>query len=84
MKILRTAFLSQIEPGDTVRRMLAGTIPCDLVVQKIENGIIDCGWTFDLKTGAEIDDDLGWGPPPKVTGSYLSEIVKKANGNKAI
>lgn len=33
-------------------------------------------WTFDLRTGAEIDKDLGWGPPTteepnKVTGSYI-------------
>ena len=33
-------------------------------------------WEFDKKTGAEIDDDLGWGPPTaeepnKMTGSFI-------------
>lgn len=30
-----------------------------------------CLWTFDTKTGAEIDDYFGWGPPPKITGSFI-------------
>jgi hypothetical protein len=31
---------------------------------------IICGsWEFDRKTGAEIDEDLGWGP--QGTGSYI-------------
>ena len=28
-------------------------------------------WQFDRATGAEIDEELGWGPPPLITGSYL-------------
>jgi hypothetical protein len=60
-----------VKPGDVVTRMLAGTIPMKLKVQSVTDTLIDCGWTFDRKTGAEVDEDLGWGPPPKMTGSYL-------------
>ncbi len=67
--------LQEIKPGDTVTRWLAGTIPMDLRVQSVTDDIIDCGWTFDRKTGAEVDEDLGWGPPPKMTGSYI--VVKE-------
>lgn len=64
---------SKLEVGSTVTRMLAGTIPHKLTVHSIENGRVQCGWwTFDLETGAEIDEDLDWGPPPKMTGSFLT------------
>lgn len=63
--------LSEVKVGDTIYRYLAGVIEIPLKVQKVENGIIDCGWTFDQHTGAEVDEDLGWGPPPKMTGSYI-------------
>ena len=60
------------EVGDVVTRMLAGTVPMQLKVTKIEGDLITCGWwTFDAETGAEIDEDLDWGPPPLRTGSYL-------------
>ena len=55
-----------------VTRLLAGTIPVELRVSEITDDRIVCGgWEFDKATGAEIDDDLGWGPPPKMTGSYI-------------
>ena len=58
--------------GDTVTRWLAGTIPMELRVTDITDDRIVCGaWEFDLRTGAEIDEDLGWGPPPKMTGSFI-------------
>ena len=65
--------------GQEVTRWLAGTLPQKMIVLKIENGRIYCGspeypgadWEFDPDTGAEIDDDLGFGPPPKITGSYI-------------
>jgi hypothetical protein len=63
--------LSEIKQGDVVYRYLAGTIEIPLNVQSVQNGVIDCGWTFDQSTGAEIDDYLNWGPPPKRTGSYI-------------
>lgn len=60
-----------VKAGDVVVRMLGGQIRMELKVQAVTDKLIDCGWTFDRKTGAEIDDHLGWGPYPKMTGSYL-------------
>jgi hypothetical protein len=59
--------------GDVVFRMLAGEIELPLVVHVVRDGKVICGsWEFDLATGAEIDDMLDWGPPPKKhTGSFL-------------
>jgi hypothetical protein len=67
-------FLKGVKVGDTVRRMLAGTIPIDLKVTELTDDLITTGggWTFCRKTGAEIDEDLGWGP--QGTGSILVEI----------
>lgn len=66
--------LADLEVGDTVTRMLGGTIPMPLRVSEVTRTMIICGpWVFDRHTGAEIDDDLDWGPPPKMTGSYICE-----------
>lgn len=56
--------------GDFITRNLAG-IKMRLRIVGLTDEIIDCGWTFDRNTGAEIDEELGWGPPPKMTGSYV-------------
>jgi hypothetical protein len=64
--------LKELAVGDRVVRMLAGTIPMELVVTAVTEERIICGaWEFDRTTGAEIDEDLGWGP--QGTGSYLVE-----------
>lgn len=64
--------------GDTVIRTVAGTMEMPLKVTELTDDIIVCGsWNFDRATGAEIDDDLNWGPPPKHTGSFLKEIVEE-------
>ena len=61
-----------LKVGDLVTRWLAGTIPMTLRVTGISHAIVECAdWTFDRATGAEIDEDLGWGPPPRMTGSYI-------------
>lgn len=61
-----------LKVGDTVTRWLAGTVPMPLKVTKITDDIVECElWTFDRRTGAEIDDYLDWGPPPKQTGSFI-------------
>lgn len=63
----------EVEVGDVVTRMLAGTIPHELRVTAVSPTLIECGpWTFDPVTGAEIDEDLNWGPPPRMTGSFLA------------
>ena len=56
--------------GDVVRRTLAGSVPMDLKITDITDTEIVCGpWRFDRATGAEIDEELGWGPGG--TGSYI-------------
>jgi hypothetical protein len=71
-----------LKVGDMVTRWLAGTIPMELRITEITDteilcGPRDVGWMFDKATGAEIDEELGWGPPPKMTGSF----IKVANEN---
>ena len=60
-----------IVKGDVVRRNMCGVV-MDLQVSDVLNGLITCagGWTFDAKTGNEIDEDLGWNN--QRTGSYIS------------
>jgi hypothetical protein len=46
----------------------------ELRVTEITADRIVCGcYEFDKATGAEIDEDLGWGPPPRyaMTGSFI-------------
>lgn len=63
-------WLENLRVGDTVTRWLAGVIPMALVVSEIKGGLIECGsWTFDARTGAEIDPELGW--DASGTGSYI-------------
>lgn len=64
-----------VKKGDVVVRKLAG-IEMELICQDVTDDIIDCGWRFDRNSGAEIDGDLNWGPPPKMTGSYLVGVKK--------
>ena len=70
--------------GDKLTRLLAGIVPMEVIVGEITetefkvssgDGIIpvEHGWTFDRKTGAEIDHDLHWGPMYGITGSYIKD-----------
>lgn len=62
-----------LKVGDTVIRMLAGTVPMRLQVNEVTDSTLVCAlWTFDKATGAEIDEDLNWGPPPLKTGSFIT------------
>jgi hypothetical protein len=79
--------LSHVTVGSRVRRLLAGTVPMDLWVIRSEPDRFHCAgilnedapegtyWTFDRDSGAEIDDELGWGPEHGMTGSYISEVL---------
>ena len=63
-------WLENLRVGDPVTRWLAGVIPMNLVVSDIKDGLVECGlWTFDQRTGAEIDPELGW--DANGTGSYI-------------
>jgi hypothetical protein len=62
--------LDNVQVGDHLIRNLGG-INIPVTVTRIKNDKIYCGpWKFDMRTGAEIDKDLNWGPHG--TGSYLS------------
>jgi hypothetical protein len=64
--------LYRVKVGDVVTRYLAGALKLRLAVTEVTQDKIICGdWEFDRTTGAEIDDVLDWGPPPKRTGSYI-------------
>jgi hypothetical protein len=61
-----------LKVGDKVLRLLGGSVPMWLHVTGLTDTLITCAdWTFDRTTGAEIDEYLGWGPPPLMTGSFL-------------
>ena len=74
--------LSDLAPGDIVLREFAGE-PMRLVYIGTRDGLIYAGfgadlcWTFDVATGAEVDDGLRWGPAYGRTGSYLSGVVRQ-------
>lgn len=64
----------KLQIGDTVVRNMAG-IKMPLKVTSLSDNEIVCGpWTFDRATGAEIDDELAWGPKYGVTGSFLEGV----------
>lgn len=66
------ASFRDLKVGDSVTRMLAGSIPMPLKVTKIEGHVIHCGaYTFHADNGGEIDEDMGWDPPRTPTGSIL-------------
>jgi len=55
---------------DMITRNLCG-IEMQLKVTWVDDKYIYCGpWKFDKVTGAEVDEELGWGN--KGTGSFLS------------
>lgn len=59
--------------GHYAIRDIAGVLEVPLKITEITDDRIICGpWEFDLATGAEIDEELGWGAPPKMTGSRLT------------
>jgi hypothetical protein len=63
---------AHLKVGDKVIRMLGGEVAMPLVVTEVADSYVVCqAWQFDKATGAEIDDDLDWGPPPKWTWSFL-------------
>ncbi len=65
--------MEEIKVGGTITRWLGGSIPLELMVTAITDDRICGEWEFDKATGAEIDEFMGWGPPPKfaMTGSFI-------------
>jgi hypothetical protein len=72
---LRPSF-RDINAGDTVTRLLGGSIPMLLVVTRVDERFIYCGdegvgYKFDRESGFEVDEEIGWGPQFGLTGSFL-------------
>jgi hypothetical protein len=62
--------------GDTVTRLIGGSIPMVLVVTRVDERFIYCGdegvgCKFDRESGFEVDEEIGWGPQFGLTGSFL-------------
>lgn len=78
----------KVAVGDWVVRNLAGIL-MPLKVTAVTDKLVICGddkvpggdetdhvgWWFDIETGAEVDEELGWGPPPLMTGSFLMRVA---------
>jgi hypothetical protein len=72
----RRDWLLGLQAGDHVCRLLGGEVPMELTVREIKGDLLVCGregfvWTFDRATGAEVDEEIGWGPRFGRTGSFL-------------
>ncbi len=66
------AWLQGLKAGDQVHRFL-GPVPMLLRVSQVTPNRIICGaWEFDRATGAEIDEELGWGGGG--TGSFIRPV----------
>lgn len=77
-------YVQTLKVGDKVRRLLAGTVPMELTVIKVDDDFIYCGtpdvpstmsdpeaaWKFNRTFGYEVDEELGWGVPQD--GSILT------------
>lgn len=74
--------------GDVLVRDLAGVL-VELPYLGTRDGLVRAGfgpallWTFDADTGAEIDEELGWGPAHGRTGSRLVGVRRAALAHQA-
>ncbi len=67
-----SAWLQALKSGDIVHRNLGGSL-MRLKVSEVTPDLVICGdWTFCRHTGAEIDEELGWGPMG--TGSWIRPV----------
>lgn len=66
--------LRDVAVGDGVFRFIGDSnSPMPLKVTAVTEDRIICGeWEFDKRTGAEIDELLGWGAA--MTGSYILAV----------
>ncbi len=77
MSATETIKTTDIKVGDRIGRQLGSdeTALTWLTVTDVDDDLIHCNlWTFDRKTGAEIDHDLKWGPEYGRTGSYIVRV----------
>lgn len=76
----KESLFANIEVGDEVMRDMCSIREWWKVTEVTdETFTVGLGWMFDKKTGAEIDDDLHWGPKYGRTGSFAVEVRKATN-----
>ena len=77
----------EVKVGDTVKRILGGTVVMLVRVTEVDDTYIYCsppehnwakedGWKFLRENGVEVDEDLGWGKQEDgsyASGSFLKE-----------
>lgn len=76
-----------LKVGDRVDRIMGhGGPTMHMQVTKVNEDLVHCGhvtedgevmdlgWTFDRASGAEVDEDLQWGPKYGRTGTYLRHV----------
>ena len=64
--------LEDLRPRDQVLRSFGGEPTTTMTVTAVEPARhLLRPWRFDAATGAEIDEELGWGPAHGVTGSHI-------------
>lgn len=75
-----TVQITDIKVGDRIGRQVSSDGPIMwLTVTEVDEEVIHCNlWTFDRKTGAEIDHELQWGPEYGRTGSYIVRVQQAA------
>lgn len=73
--------LFDVRIGDTVFRFLGSiATPLPLRVSAVtEERIICRDWQFDKRTGAEVEELLGWGPA--LTGTYILAVPFHVENN---
>ena len=78
---------NHLKVGDKVNRKMGNSGPKMLmVVEKIDDKLIYCNaaenplppsaekWMFDIETGIEEDEELGWGRRFGKTGTFLLKV----------
>ncbi|MEJ8816041.1 hypothetical protein WKW77_33635 [Variovorax ureilyticus] len=81
-RIVKAVELTEVQVGDTLTRMLGGTIPMQLKVTRANERFVYCAtpggdeWTFERDSGVEYDSGLRWGSEFGISGSFIVEITK--------
>lgn len=78
--MMKTNVFTLVKAGDMVSRQFGNDGPImTLHVTSVDDKFIYCGppgdgWKFDRATGAEVDEELEWGP--NGTGSVLIDVIR--------
>ena len=80
---MKAVKLNDVHVGDTLTRMLGGTVPMQLRVTRESEKFVYCAtpdgtdeWTFERDSGVEYDPGLRWGTEFGATGSFITEIKR--------